>query len=151
VNALHKLLALSWRERFLLLEAFFYLGVARAALLTIPFKRIVPYLGQQMKKEDIHESDSPPMDSARQVGWAVDIMSRRTPWESACLVQAIAGKIMLKQRGLPSLLYLGTKKDETGQLTAHAWLKNGNEILLGGSGHETFTVLSAFVDTLNSN
>lgn len=129
------------------MEAFFYLGMARFALLTIPFKRIAPYLGRQVEKDDVQESDSLPSDVARQTGWAVDVMSRRTPWESACLAQAIAGKIMLKRRGLTSLLYLGTRKDETGQFTAHAWLQSGNEILLGGGGYETFTILSAFVDS----
>lgn len=128
------------------MEAFFYLGAARAVLLTIPFKRIAPYLGQQVEKNDVPKSDSPPSDVVRQVGWAVDVMSRRTFWESACLAQAIAGKFMLKQRRLTSRLYLGTRKDEAGQFTAHAWLQSGNEILLGGRGHETFTVLSVFVD-----
>ena len=145
MNTYQKIIALSWTERFLLVEACLYLGMARAALLTLPFKRIAPFLGEQVEKDDVRETDSPPSNIARRIGWAVDVMSRRTPWESACLAQAIAGKFMLKRRGLTSLLYLGTRKDEAGQFTAHAWLQNGNEILLGGGGHETFTVLSAFV------
>jgi len=147
VNALRKFVALSWGERFLLLEAFYYLGWARFTLLRVPFKQIAPRLGKQLKKEEIPNLDTPPIKLANQVGWAVDIMSRRTPWESACLAQAMAGKFMLRRRGLSSLLYLGTKKDEFGEFIAHAWLQNGNKILLGGGGAETFVVLSAFSDS----
>jgi len=144
VNALRKFLALSWMERFLLLEAFYYLGWARFTLLTSPFKRIAPNLGKQLKKDEIRSSNTPPIELATQVGWAVDVVSRRTPWESACLAQAMAGKFMLRRRGLSSLLYLGTKKDEFGEFVAHAWLQNGNKILLGGGGVESFVILSAF-------
>jgi len=144
VSAFRKFLALSWAERFLLLEAFYYLGWARFTLLAVPFKRIAPHLGRQLKKDEIQTPNIPPTKLANQVGWSVDVMSRRTPWESACLAQAMAGKFMLRRRGLSSLLYLGTKKDEYGEFVAHAWLQNGNKILLGGGGVETFVVLSAF-------
>lgn len=146
MNAFRKFLALSWKERFLLLEAFYYLGWARLTLLRVPFKRIAPRLGKQLKKEEIPSPDAPPTELANQVGWAVDVVSRRTPWESACLAQAMAGKFMLCRRGLSSLLYLGTKKDEFGEFVAHAWLQNGNKILLGGGGAETFVILSVFVE-----
>ena len=73
-------------------------------------------------------------------------MAGHTPWDSACLAQSIAGKFMLRRRGLSSCLYLGTKKDERRNLAAHAWLQAGNEIVIGGGDHETYTVLSAFVE-----
>ena len=66
------------------------------------------------------------------------------PWESACLAQAIAGKFMYERRGVPTQLYLGTRKDEQGELVAHAWLRVANTIVLGGRAHGTFTVLAAF-------
>ena len=143
MNAFRKFFALSWRERFLLFEAFYYLGLSRFKLLTVPFKRIAPHLGKQLAKDEIQPLDVPPTELAKQVGWAVDVMSRRTPWESACLAQAMAGKFMLQRRGISSLLYLGTKKDDFGEFVAHAWLQNGNKILLGGEV-ESFVILSAF-------
>ena len=144
MNALRKFLALSWEERFLLLEAYYYLGWARFTLLRVPFKQIAPRLGRQLKKEEIPSQNVPPTELATQVGWAVDVMSHRTPWESACLAQTMAGKFMLRRRGVSSLLYLGTKKDEFGEFVAHAWLQSGNKILLGGGGAQTFVVLSTF-------
>ena len=78
---------------------------------------------------------------------AVELTARRTPWESACLAQAIAAKLMLRRRRIASLLCLGTRMDETGKLVAHAWLLHGNEILLGGTGYASFTLLTAFGET----
>jgi hypothetical protein len=51
---------------------------------------------------------------------------------------------MLRRRGLSSRLFLGTRRDETGALAAHAWLQLGREIILGGGGRPTFTALSSF-------
>ena len=121
-----------------------YLGAARAALISLPFRRLSRHLGKQLDPAVESASGGAPPAAAREIGWAVELMSRHTPWESACLAQSIAGKFMLKRRGLRSLLALGLRKDEAGKLTAHAWLRSGNEILIGNVGHETFTVLSSF-------
>jgi hypothetical protein len=144
VSALRKFLAIQWKERMLLMEAWLYLGAARAVLLVFPFRRIAPRLGRQLKPEQVVIADSPAPAAARQVGWAVDIMARHTPWASACLAQSIAGKLMLRRRRQSSVLYLGMKKDESGKLAAHAWLRSGRDILVGAAGQETFTVLGMF-------
>jgi hypothetical protein len=149
VRAIRKFLALAWKDRFLLLEAGLYLGAARAALLIVPFRHIAPHLGRQWGPEQPRSVDAPAGSGARQIGWAVETMGRRTPWDSTCLAQSMAGKFMLANRGLSSLLYLGTKRDAAGKFTAHAWLRAGNEILVGGAGHEAFTVLSIFGDALS--
>jgi hypothetical protein len=144
LSALRKLLALSWSDRFLLLEACTNLGAARLALVTIPFKHIAPHLGRQLPP-DHPARDLPAIPPvARRIAWAIDVMSPRTPWESACLAQAVAGKFMLRRRGLASRLFLGTRREASGDLAAHAWLQLGPEILLGGGGRPTFTALSSF-------
>ena len=45
--------------------------------------------------------------TAADVGWIVERMAEHTPWESACLAQAMAAQNMLKRRGIGSTLYLG--------------------------------------------
>jgi hypothetical protein len=146
VSALRKFLGLDRRQQLLLIEAWVYLGAARAALLSVPFKNISRYLGHQLKPEDKIPTSGPTPPMAREIAWAVEVMSRHTPWESACLAQSIAGKLMLGRRGLASRLSLGLRKDEAGKLAAHAWLQAGNETLIGALGHGTFTVLSTFGD-----
>ncbi len=145
MTAFRKFLALEWRDRLLLSEAFLYLGLARAALLSVPFRHISRHLGRQFPPGAEAPSSGPTSPEARRIGWAVDVMSRRTPWESACLAQAMAGKFMLQRRGIRSRLSLGMKKDPAGKLAAHAWLQAGDDILLGAT-REPFTVLSTFSD-----
>ena len=141
-----KFLYLPWADRFLLLKVFLYLGAARAILLLVPFKYIAPQLGIQADDLADDSDQSDPPEWARRIAWAVETAARLTPWESACLAQAITGKFLFKQRGLGTRLFLGMKKDPEGKLSAHAWLKAGHVILIGASGHETFTVLSVFTD-----
>jgi hypothetical protein len=55
--------------------------------------------------------------------------------------------VMLKRRRVPGAFYLGAVPSSGGhdsQLSAHAWLKCGERILLGESGHEAFGVVSTF-------
>lgn len=146
MKALRKFRALEPGDQRLILEACVYLGVARAALLVVPFRIIAQRLGRQLSPGDSTLPSGAPAPVARRIGSAVERMARRTPWNSTCLTQTIAGKFMLRRRGLSSRLYLGTRKDESGRLLAHSWLLVGNEILIGGGGHETFTALSSFVE-----
>lgn len=52
--------------------------------------------------------------------------------------------MMLRRRQIPSTLYLGVAKKEDGDLNAHAWLRTGDAIILGGGGLERFSVVSTF-------
>jgi hypothetical protein len=132
-------------ERVLLMEAFVLLGIARLAILALPFKWLAITLGRRMKETDatIAPSDIP---YARMVGQAVRSAANNTPWESLCLVQAVAAKWMLKQYHIAGTLYLGVTKDatRTKELTAHAWLRCGHIILTGREGYRQFTVVAMF-------
>lgn len=144
--ALRKLRELSWADRGLLLETLWWLGVARLALLTMPFRWIAPYLGQQ-KAETNRELGPYPEKDVLRIGWAVQVVARRTPWESACLAQAIVANWLLRRRGIPSTLYLGMAKGNCGEWQAHAWLRCGPHILTGEPGHGRFAVVSTFAKT----
>jgi transglutaminase superfamily protein len=144
---LHRLRSLTWHEWGLLIEALVHLGIARAAVLSRPFNRIAPSLGEHMATADPAITE-PQRAHAHQIGWIVRAVARRTPWDSNCLAQAIAAKRMLQRRGIPSTLYLGVTKgiEEPKQLEAHAWLQCGDIILTGRHGHERFKVISTFGD-----
>ena len=138
---------LSWRDRGLLMEAVVFLALARGAVCTVPFKAIVPYLRRTtpVKTEAVeHEW----VEEARRVGWAVRAVASRTVWDSNCLAQAIAGRIMLWRRGIPSAVYLGAAKmdDVPGPLAAHAWLRCATGTITGAAGQERFTIIAIFGD-----
>jgi hypothetical protein len=67
-----------------------------------------------------------------------------TPWNSNCLVQTIAAKLILQRRGVSSTLYLGVAPDTHEALQAHAWLRSGSIILTGAPGHRRYTVIATF-------
>lgn len=69
---------------------------------------------------------------ARRVSRALASASRRLPWESTCLAQALAAARMLHRRGVPAQLRVGVKQDTPGQLEAHAWVRAGESIVCGG-------------------
>jgi len=140
-----KFLKLKPEYRLLLTEAYLSLGLSRFILLTIKFKKIAPRLGRHMRKASDEASESQ-IYKARKVGWAVGVMSRHTFWESKCLVQAMAAKLMLNRRKLKSTLYLGMAKDENGNLIAHAWINSCGLTLTGGRNMDEFTVVSVFGD-----
>ena len=145
IGRLHEFGRLSWGRRWLLMQAVSWLGLARLAVLTLPLRWITPYLGRH--RQESPNTDQPGQEAAvKQVSWAVQMMSRFTPWDSNCLSQAIAAKRMLQQFEIPSTLYLGvTRKDSEG-LEAHAWLRSGTVVVTGAQEMARFTVVSTFAE-----
>ena len=68
-----------------------------------------------------------------EVRWAIAAASSHAPWRSDCLIQAMAVTRWLRRRGVSTNFYLGVKKDDASQLTAHAWVTSGEKLVSGGS------------------
>jgi hypothetical protein len=138
--------ARTWAERGLLLEAILCLGLARAAILMLPFRRVVALC--RLTQGETPKSLAPELVvRAARVGWAVRAASVRSPWQSTCLAQALAATLMLRRRGVPGTLYLGVARRHqsgSGRLEAHAWLRCGETILTGVGDHDRFTAISSF-------
>jgi hypothetical protein len=143
MNRLHKFMRRRRADRLLLLEALFWLAWAKLLLLTLPFRWIAPRLGRQMSEspDSLAEADRP---LARQVGWAVQAVARYVPLGFVCLPQAMAAKWMLRRRSMPSTLYLGLRHEEKAGLTAHAWLRAGDNIITGGAARVEHRVIATF-------
>ena len=128
-------------DRLLLLEAVTLLAVARLLVHTLGFERFATRLGSYMAQSS--DEDSPQAyATARRVQWAVETAARNLPFDVICLPQAIAGKVMLRRRGIASTLYLGVAYDP--DLKAHAWLRVGRVIVTGAGGRIGFSVISTF-------
>ena len=121
---IYRFMALSGRERRLFVEAVLWLGFCQLALL-LPFRWLAPHLGARMKH-------------------AISRAAHHVPWNAKCLVQAMAGKFMLRCRKVESTLYLGVAKENENQLKAHAWLRCGRQVVCGGRGMMCYTVISRF-------
>ncbi|MFC5653755.1 lasso peptide biosynthesis B2 protein [Paenibacillus solisilvae] len=141
-----KFLALSTREKLLLLESFLYLGWARI-LKGRTFSKVAPSLGTPMQETPmLLDQESEALILA--ISSTVNRMSHHTPWESKCYVTAVACMKMLERRGIGSTLYMGTAKDQSGKMIAHAWLRSGPHYLTGMDVMEGFTVVGIFGKTV---
>lgn len=70
-------------------------------------------------------------------------IANRMPWQSTCLVRALAGRLLLMRRRIPGgTVRFGVKMNERGGVDAHAWLILGDEILLGADEAVAFQALA---------
>ena len=142
---LGKFRALSSTEKRLLIEAYIRLGIMRAAILTVSFKRLTRSL---MRLQDVREPgvDVGQLELAKAIGKAVRTAANNTPWESACLTQVLVAQRMLQKRGIGGVIYIGATMDSSNEemLRAHAWLKSGGEFITGEEGRGDYTVLTSF-------
>ncbi len=124
-------------------EACRELFIARYTLLTKPFKKIAPQLGQLDKLGPEEALDEDALAIIRPVARSIKAVAAIVPWQSKCLVQAMTAKRMLERRGIETTLYLGVLK-EGEDMKAHAWLRCGPCFITGGNGEKTYTVVRTF-------
>ena len=139
---------LTWARRRLLAEAVLCLAVARASVLSVPFRHISRRLGTHGRESSAAAHAAPTLAVVGDIVWSLQAASRRLPWRCACLEQGIAGKMMLRRRRIASTLYLGVARadDDVREVTAHAWLRSGPLLITGAAGHDRYTVVSSFAD-----
>jgi len=115
MTRLSKFFSLPGSDKRLFLEALYWLVIAKALLIFLPFKRILPMLKQ---KESIQTGKADPAAIRDAIGRA----ATTTPWTSTCLMKSMAARWMLKRRKTPSHMGIGMMKDERGKLVMHAWV-----------------------------
>lgn len=126
-------------------RAFLYTGIARAFILFVPFNKLRKRMGK-VKEESPEEVDKNIYKEAVDVSEIVSIVSRHTPWESKCLVQALTAQKLLKEKEISTTLYLGVKKDRNNNMLAHAWLRCGEYYVTGGANREGYAVVAKFAN-----
>ena len=130
---------------WLALEATCALCIGRVAV-TLPLRYWARFLGESAV-ETPHVDDPRFSPAKRDVAWAIGAISRRVFWRADCLPQAIAARIMLARRRIPSTIYFGLEKPVDGtwyRRSAHAWVRSGTTILTGERGYRRFSVVSTF-------
>jgi len=134
-------------QKLLLLEAAFWLLVSKLAVKLVPFRYWSRFLGAKAAADLLEDTPHCP-DISHEVSQAIFHVNCVFRGRFTCLMQATAGKALLNRRGIPNTLVLGarTVRGESGELRieAHAWLKCGIAILLGGEAHDQFTVVAQF-------
>ena len=134
------LFKISLKQKLLYLEAFILTGIMRYKILKVPFNKLKEELGTY-NTESTREVSSEEYKIVKNIRGVVIHISKHTPWESLCLVQATTVQKMLKKRGISSTIYLGVNKDKTNdEMKAHAWIRCGEMYVTGGNGTGYATV-----------
>ncbi len=134
-------MTLRLRHRLAMAETGLALALAWVLVFVVPFKRTAAWLGNPARPDAAAAVEPAELDRARTVCRRVARLAQHVPWRTSCLVQAVAGWMLLKRRGMAATIRLGVKKDE-GKLAAHAWLIVGEEAVLGGAAAASFTPLA---------
>lgn len=127
-------------------EAWSLLAVARLVLIFIPFRKITPVLGKNVTTQLPSPSIKSTQPLQQNIRTAISRASRWSPWRTACFEQALAAKIMLKNRKTVSIVYFGVykKREKANAILAHAWLESGGVTVTGGRNSYRFSVIAVF-------
>ncbi|MCP4397031.1 MAG: lasso peptide biosynthesis B2 protein [bacterium] len=120
VSQLKSFLRWPHRYRLLFFEAFVWLGLARMVILLLPFRRVVPVFGTYQAESPKEAIPEDIRSTVLTIFHAVRCAAQFTPWKSVCLPQAMAAKMMLQRRHIPSTMYLGMAKQGEDSFCAHA-------------------------------
>ena len=130
-----RFLDLDTADRWLLIQAAGWLGIARLRLAFTPFARLAETLAG---KPDIGHPEPDPVLPQR-IGVAVRAAANNVPWRSDCFPQAIAAREMLKRRGCASIIHLGVDMVDEENIAGHAWLTCGETVITGGEAMDRYS------------
>lgn len=110
--------------------------MARLALRALPLRAILTQVAGARVA-------APPCDAPQpaRVAWAIGAAGRRLPGGQNCLVQAVAGRLLLAQYGYTAELRIGVARGAEGKFQAHAWVECGGRAVIGGAGVTHFNAL----------
>ncbi|MFL6427076.1 MAG: lasso peptide biosynthesis B2 protein [Acidobacteriaceae bacterium] len=114
-------------KKWMALEAFGALAIARCALVLLPARWIFRWL-----ESPLHAARSGDSDVVERVRWAVLTVARYGPLSFVCFPQALAAHAMLRRRGIGSIMHYGVRRSADRKLRAHTWLEVDHRMLLGG-------------------
>ena len=140
-NKLVRFALLDGADKWLLVRASVWLGVARLRLAFTSFQQ----LSERLSNDALETRVYPDPDFLRRVGFAVRAAAANVPWRSDCFPQAIAARMLLKRQGYASKIHLGVEKSGGGSIAGHAWLTCGDVVVVGGEDLEHYTEMHRFM------
>jgi len=84
------------------------------------------------------------LKKVRGIRWAIIAAAARLPWRTVCFQRGLAAQLMLRRRGIPSVLYYGAAQDDRRGLYAHVWVRDGDVDVIGGEIASHYAILATF-------
>ncbi|MGJ7457403.1 lasso peptide biosynthesis B2 protein [Halomonas sp. MA07-2] len=149
MKTLQRFMKLPWTRQWLYLEATFWLLLSWGLVRGLPFRFWSSWLGEQ------RSVDSEPTAQEREdprvvpICRCIESINAELGGRLTCLMLAMAAHWMLRRRNVSSSLVLGTLAerlpDQSLKLKAHAWIRHGSGVVLGGETGEAYSPISCFV------
>ena len=140
LRRLRRMTAAEWR---LFGEAWVLALIVSFGLRWVSFERLVGWLDRPVAPaRPLLPAHVAPRRAARLVRSAAARAGRST-----CLTRALVLKRLLLRRGVGTVLVIGTTRGSDA-FEAHAWLRVGDDILLGGERHDQYVPLWTHSATL---
>ncbi len=128
--------------RLALGEAMACLFLARLALALVPFRCLTRIFSLPLRRDEI---SGPERSRVRREVWsAVARADRRLPGGTTCLHRAMTAQSMLRRRGVGATLYYGAATLPGKGLTAHAWVNDGDEGVVGYEEAHRYLILARY-------
>ena len=149
-HPLRRLAQVDRRRRALVVEAVMWLALARLALVVLPFQTLARNIGTFTPPGQGRAAGRPAPEAivlAGEIGWAVTRAARYLPLGAVCLPQAMAARLMLKRRGIASVLHFGAIGGGSvyQAINAHAWLDAAGVEVTGYPLAKQCTEIACFV------
>lgn len=116
------------------------LAAGKALVLAAPFRSLIRWVSNSSDATAL-ELGSMECRRVMKISMALESMKDRMPWDSRCYDQALAAMLLLRLLGVPHTLYFGIRKNEVGELEAHAWVRAGRIAVSGGDECGRFSVI----------
>lgn len=128
---LRRMRALEAREQLALVPATLRVLLARAALRTLPLRKVLERFDLPVHSgQGCVSLDTRMLRHVRAIERVGHGLFPRSP----CLTQAIAVQRLLHNEGLASDLRIGVRKDQGKSLEAHAWVEYQGSVVIGSRG-----------------
>lgn len=136
MKIIYKLVQLQRLDKIILIKAIFLTWLVRIILWIFPFSVLRKLISNISKKKRKLNSIS-----LEKLVWALNVASKYSP-KSTCLTRSIAGYILFLTHGYQTEIKIGVCKNDKGNIEAHAWLENNENVVIGESKNNYATILS---------
>jgi hypothetical protein len=141
MSPFQKFRRLSNSDRTLLVESVGWLALASLAIAILPFQRIAAIASRKSLATLPERSCE---NLVVRIRWAIAAASTRVPWRTVCFQQGLAAHLMLRRRGVNSVLYYGAAHTAENALAAHVWVRVGDLDVVGCEQASQYALLAAF-------
>jgi hypothetical protein len=133
---------LSLSNKLVLVESLVTLALVSIAIRIAPFRAVVKAASSRRRTKP---ASTPAARAAvARCRWAVEKWGDRVPWRTVCFQKGLALHMMLRRRGIASVLHYGVMQNAARGLAAHVWISEGDRLVLGGEIASDYTELARF-------